>query len=821
MSAQDTLHGRADTAEIRRAVSLVCPPDSVVELRVPKAGRLKTISGYYNDHDKLVEDAAKLSGQAGGVYITLNQINPALLARAANRTIPYAENTTKDEHVERRRFFFGDVDATRPSGISATDEQHEAALEKAREVSKWLQSEFGFSQPIFGDSGNGGHLLFRVDLPNTPEVNDLFKRALQALSQRFTDARVNIDTTTYNAARLFKLPGTLAAKGDSIPGQPHRFARLIDVPASLEITPLESFERLAATLAVESPKIVTPSSNGFDVQAFLSRNGLEVVDSGAWNGATKWSLKACPFNSDHARTFYILQYPNGAIVAGCLHKSCKPCSGQTWKELREMYEPRATNSQTDTEPQNNSAQEKPSESFITSFPDFMGKDFQDGEEIAFHACRGEIVLIQSVTNQGKTTLTRNAALTLAAGGGFLSVVKRSVPRKVLLLNFEGAAGRFQSDLRVMTRDLTDAELTLIRENLFPTHAPVVDDEPLSLSRHLRLIEVEAQAKGVDVVIVDTASAAFSIRNENDNAEIANYVMKRLVKLARKLNCLVILVHHIGKAKSEEGQSREQAHRGRGASAWADFSTSIFNLEVDSKDKNMSTLTCGKRKDGEAYELMLRLDREARWLSATNDSPPRIVTNDDLVLEAMQKIGGREMQTIEIERALAGKVEPRTVRNCLKRLYDTGKIGNPKRGRWVVLAVTESQETTYRDFPNFLTEGGSGQTVDNSGDKLEIVSDYSQACYFADLPDEVAEFVAQRMEAEHLTFREALACLSIQNGYEKRSIEGVELLIAKPNGHHRETQGDERSHTERLDDGRLVLASVPQGGREIDENSIPF
>ncbi|HEX7999609.1 MAG TPA: hypothetical protein VF528_14575 [Pyrinomonadaceae bacterium] len=73
---------------------------------------------------------------------------------------------------------------------------------------------------------------------------------------------------------------------------------------------------------------------------------------------------------------------------------------------------------------------------ITSFSELMNKGFADGEEIAFHACRGELVLLQSVTNHCKSTLTRNAALALSTGGQFLSVVKSGTPRRVLLLNLE-------------------------------------------------------------------------------------------------------------------------------------------------------------------------------------------------------------------------------------------------------------------------------------------------------------------------------------------------------------------------------------------------
>ena len=203
-----------------------------------------------------------------------------------------------------------------------------------------------------------------------------------------------------------------------------------------------------------------------------------------------------------------------------------------------------------------------------------------------------------------------------------------------------------------------------------------------MSRFQRAVQ---QMGGVDVLIVDTASMAFALRSENDNAEVANLVMKPLVKLARALNCLIVLVHHVGKAKAEEGATREHAHRGRGASAWADFSVSIFNLDADASDQTRVTLTCGKRKNGGRYERLLKLDTETRWLRATGEQAAKPVTNDDLVLEAMQALRRRMMATADIEKSLVGRVKHTTVMNCLKRLADSGRVSSPRRGWWSLVS----------------------------------------------------------------------------------------------------------------------------------------
>src|SRR5271154_6013238 len=88
-----------DRAEIKRAIEIICEPGEVYELRALNTTKA-TISGYYDNRDKLAEDAWKLSGNpafgAPGVYLTLNPVAPALLSRANNRLEPFCKLTSAD-----------------------------------------------------------------------------------------------------------------------------------------------------------------------------------------------------------------------------------------------------------------------------------------------------------------------------------------------------------------------------------------------------------------------------------------------------------------------------------------------------------------------------------------------------------------------------------------------------------------------------------------------------------------------------------------------------------------------------------------------------
>jgi hypothetical protein len=170
------------------------------------------MAGWFNDFDRLAEAITPWDGNAPDIYVTLNPVHPGLLYRAVNRLKEYAENLTQDQHILCRRWLPLDLDPVRFSGISSKDAQHDAALARAREVRVWL-NEQGWPPPVVADSGNGGHLLYRVNLPNDDESRGLVQRCVEVVALRFSGAALDVDETVFNAERVWKLYGTLHVKG--------------------------------------------------------------------------------------------------------------------------------------------------------------------------------------------------------------------------------------------------------------------------------------------------------------------------------------------------------------------------------------------------------------------------------------------------------------------------------------------------------------------------------------------------------------------------------------------------------------------------------
>jgi hypothetical protein len=216
--------------EILRTCRLLMAPGEVHEVRVLKAGCAGTVSGYFDDHEALADAVLGYDGRAPGVYITLNPVTPALLARAANRLQQRAQVTTSDSDILRRRWLLMDFDPVRPAGISSTNQEHGRAISVACAAWDDLRGA-GFPDPVVGDSGNGAHLLHRLDLPNDSRATELVKGVLAGVAAHCGTDDINIDQTVFNAGRIVKLYGTRTCKGDNLPERPHRRSRLLEIPA--------------------------------------------------------------------------------------------------------------------------------------------------------------------------------------------------------------------------------------------------------------------------------------------------------------------------------------------------------------------------------------------------------------------------------------------------------------------------------------------------------------------------------------------------------------------------------------------------------------
>jgi hypothetical protein len=347
-----------ENLSILDGLKLLCEPGAVYELRCPKTNRDGTISGYFNDLEKLAYWAEERSGVVSSVYLTLNPVKPDLMARANNRIERWASFTTADADVVKRLRLLLDFDPQRPAGISSTDEEHASALARTRECRAWLAAQ-GFPEPILADSGNGGHLIYGLDLPSDNASHLLVENFLKAIAGRFSDDKVKGDVSVSNAARISKIYGTLACKGDNLPSRPHRRAEILEAPDKLVPVPKElllsigssvrpaqslslSKEPRQAALLAEHRRLL--GSTGGDasahVEAFLTRHdiGVRLTKDGNGKWRKRWILEQCPFCQSEDGAAVLTVSDEGKIGFRCQHNRCSE-PRKRWPDFRRHYEP--------------------------------------------------------------------------------------------------------------------------------------------------------------------------------------------------------------------------------------------------------------------------------------------------------------------------------------------------------------------------------------------------------------------------------------------------------------------------------------------------
>jgi P4 family phage/plasmid primase-like protien len=334
--------------EVRRALEVLVAPGDVAEVRALDAringerwGRPGVVSGYFDGPDALTDAVCRID-EAFGVYITLNPCAPELLARRANALGRAGkDDLTKDKEIARRRWLLIDLDAEKFKGISSTDAQLAAAREAAKQTTTALRDR-GWPEPVVALSGNGYHVLYRLDLANDADALALVEGVLAGVAELVDVEGVKVDRSVANASRIVKLYGTAACKGSHTEERPHRLSRIIQAPKEAA-TPV-TLEQLQDVAALAPKPEVKPArfddrkkARGWSLESWIAEHLGGVAESPKeWEGGRKWTLSVCPFDDTHSRgEAFIIERSEGAIGAGCHHESCS----WGWKELRAKFDP--------------------------------------------------------------------------------------------------------------------------------------------------------------------------------------------------------------------------------------------------------------------------------------------------------------------------------------------------------------------------------------------------------------------------------------------------------------------------------------------------
>lgn len=680
----------------------------VFEIRIVKAGREKTLSGYFDSPEAAAAAAATKDGQVEAIYITPNPTVVECFARSANKLKPYAEATTSDAQIASREWLLVDIDAVRPKGVSSSKSQHEAARELAVGIRTFLDG-LGFPRPILADSGNGAHLMYRVDLPNDEDSKTLVKRCLDALEKRFADPVVKVDTTSFNAARIWKMYGTMACKGDNLPEQPHRRAALIDVPEPLEVATRD----ILLVLAALAPAPPTPEKKSyryteFDLMTWLRQYAYDftlgdekALDGGGWVR----EIMPCPWG-DHERdrAAFVGQRASGAIIAGCRHERCKD---KKWEDLRGRLDPewgkpkppewRPPHQDEDAPPPDPRASgpaplrlvppnQEEAPGLTQDIRAFVGEDEPDQEDVASpqdwivpdFVPRSALTILGGPPKIGKTFLLLDMALAIARGelfcghwptfqGKVLALLEEDTKRRIRMRLWRLARGRgvdprsFQGSVRLaaMTGFRLDSELML------------------------KKLEQEISMYKPDVLLIDALARVHSA-DENDRTAM-RAVTVPLQHICSQYGIAVVLVHHFKKP----GLGDEKKRSGdllRGSSDLLALARSVIGVQRLDDRKGFQVDAAGN--DAEVPPAIVQLESGQtpagkptivlRYVGPTAQA--RVAEDAKLVIDTIRAAGLAGIGTAQLRKD--AKLGAERCDEALEHLRTEGKVYRSSvRDKW--------------------------------------------------------------------------------------------------------------------------------------------
>lgn len=302
-------------------------------------------AGYFDSEVAALSAVGRLSDYTAA-WATLNPLSADALT--PDMTVNPTElvrmyNTAADAHIARREWLLLDFDPPRPTETNSTDTEKAAAHQQAEQCRDELTA-MGWPVPMVLDSGNGYHLRYQINLPNDAAAHELVRSVLRSLAGRYS----MLDVTNHNAARVAKLPGTWARKGEHTVERPHRVSALLsegsgtvteaqlkaiagDVPTAEYAVPEE--------ITIDEAKAAREWLLGYVEHYELVPRTEARRTTGGWKIGIYCPLKetdAQPHDEGMSETSTILQIINGKLSFKCSHNTCEKQERNTAVFKQEM-----------------------------------------------------------------------------------------------------------------------------------------------------------------------------------------------------------------------------------------------------------------------------------------------------------------------------------------------------------------------------------------------------------------------------------------------------------------------------------------------------
>ena len=302
-------------------------------------------------------------------------------------------------------------------------------------------------------------------------------------------------------------------------------------------------------------------------------------------------------------------------------------------------------------------------------------------------------VLASPPKTGKSYFVLQAALAVARGVPFLG--QRTIKGRVLLLSLEDTEARLRKRLIQMVPDMRDLPKNLDMEVEFPR----LDEHGLSE------LEAEIRDNEYRLVVIDTWGKTKPVGQSKKGENVYETdvrLVSEVKKIADKYECSILLVHHLKKGGSREGDWLESLSGSMGLSATVDgllviereraadvgvLKRSGRDLE-DDEDIGLKWLAPGWQYSGNAKQLMASTARKGILSSIAKAKEP--VTPKYIALDLGEKDGN--------------------VRKNLFLMKQSGLVAVTSDGKYFL----PQKEESFDDDDVFSGNEGNGGNGSNEG-----------------------------------------------------------------------------------------------------------
>ena len=546
------------------------------------------MAGYFTDPSKAAEMAAALDGRKpAGVYLVLNEINPALLARSPNKLTdilnrPPATVTLSDADG------FPSI-LTRPGRPAFPLRKMSIARRKTRrEIARRGCLRKGGPRRFWPIAATVPTSCIVSTCLTMRRARPLCAMRLQRLRQASPAAALTL-TARYSMRRGYgsctaqrPARGTICPTGPT--GRPH-WSRF---PIWSRWCP-SKLRAVAGLVKKPEPSKTSTGGNGqfnhrLDVPRWLTDRGIvfhakERPDS---LGRTVYILDTCPFDNGHGGgdEVSVMQDPDGKLAAACMHNSC---TGRGWQQFKQAigppdpdhYDPPLSDHQgngqaervlcTPEQPQEEKPREPPAFTRLLTGGELLALDLKPRFLVRGVLVEGQPMVVGGRSKTLKTSVVCDLAISLGSGTPFLG---KFDAHRVNVGFWSGESGA------AVVRETAKRQAAAKGIDLAACSVLWSFDLPkLCHLDHLKHFAQTIDKHKLQVAIVDPLY--LSLLNADTAGQASNLfamgaALQPLSKLAQEAGVTLIVLHHFRKG----GQPNEDEPAGleeltmSGAAEWA-------------------------------------------------------------------------------------------------------------------------------------------------------------------------------------------------------------------------------------------------------------